>query len=637
MSKAATNRTIEMSKTKSFKQAQTKDETVAQEGKEEVERQGDEKEVLVDNTEMLDRLNSFIFTDWKEKERKINRIIQSGNFNASKDNPPWYVILPKQTTKRFWDIFMSVIGMVNAILMNADLSWNFECFVENISMIYTIYLVISILFLIDIFLNCVTAYLDEKNLYVYDARLIFMNYLNNGLVVDILSSLPYYAIWSFDHSYCFSAALAPSKILYFFFFLRVTKISFFFEWLEKVFSKFTMTIRLIKLFTYIIFLAVFAGNLFSGLSPTVKKIIYAQCFKIAPPSSIDNYYCEMAFTRDNFFNLYAFASYMGILITLGTDFITNSIFEQIFLIVLVIVFTIVNASIYGNVAVMLGNVSSGISPILRNKIGTMSEYMTYGKFDPSFIQQIEDYHMNIWFKQRNMMYDESFFGDMSTGLHKILLLLQFKPTFFRHSKFLPIITERFFLEMVVLLKPKIYMTNDIIVTEGESTSEIFFASTQSHCKVYIGGQWVRDIKNGDYFGEIAIFLRSRRRTATVLCYKDSDFLHLEGEELQTLLRNYPADYTRIKNKAVQTFINSVKFYPSGLFAKLVPNNNLKDYLFRKSIYLEDEEEDHLLNKKSYNLIDSNDYNDKIAHIVEKLVESRNQLIKAEVYEDSSGL
>jgi CRP-like cAMP-binding protein len=137
------------------------------------------------------------------------------------------------------------------------------------------------------------------------------------------------------------------------------------------------------------------------------------------------------------------------------------------------------------------------------------------------------------------MYDDSFFGDMSRALHTILLLFQYKPPFFKHNKLLPIVSPRFILDMVVLFKPRIYMTNDIIITEGESIIDVFFASANSYCKVYIGGQWVRDLYNGDYFGEIAIFLRSRRRTATILCYKDSDFLIIEGDKLQNLLRNLP--------------------------------------------------------------------------------------------------
>jgi len=314
--------------------------------------------------------------------------------------------------------------------------------------------------------------------------------------------------------------------------------------------------------------------------------------------------------------------------TLGTDFYTQTVGEEIFLVVIVIISTIMNASIYGNVAVMLGNMSSGVSPLLQEKIDTMTEYMNFMKFDSMFKNQIEDYHLNIWYKQRNMMYDESFFGDMSAALHKIMLLIQYKPTFFLQNKLLPVVSKRFILDMVVLFEPKIYMTNDIIITEGEASRDIFFASNTSYCKVYIGGQWVKDLMCGDYFGEIAIFLRSRRRTSTILCYRDSDFLYIDGDRFEELLRNYPLDFDKIKNRALKCFINSMKFYPSGLFAKLVPNNKLKDYLFRKSIYLEDEEEDDLLNQKSLILLDSNEYNDKINYIVEKLKEVKNKLLHA---------
>jgi hypothetical protein len=53
---------------------------------------------------------------------------------------------------------------------------------------------------------------------------------------------------------------------------------------------------------------------------------------------------------------------------------------------------------------------------------------------------------------------------------------------------------------------------------------------------------------------------------------------------------------------------------------------LKDYLFRKSIYLEDEEEDEILNQKITTSIDSNDYNDKISQIIDKLTEVRQNLL-----------
>jgi hypothetical protein len=617
---------IEMKHTLDNKVTLDQHKIMKKEEAEQVEEALKPKEVPeIDNLEMLNGLKSYLFTDWKQKENKINRIIITGNFNASKDNPPWYLLLPKQRGKTIWDIFVSLAGVLNALIIVVDICWNFECFLSDLRTVHAVYSFFTVIFLLDIIFNSVTAFLDDKNMYVYDLKMIMANYLRNGLIVDILTTLPYYALVPFDYSYCFVPALPFLKILYLLYLIRLVRINIFFGLMEKIFSKYTMAIRLTKLFTFIIFLANIGGNIFCAISPTVVNTTYAYCNGLYAPSSQENYNCSVKFTNDYFWTIYLYALYLGILTTLGTDFQTTAVFEQVFLVCLVIISTITNASIYGNVAVMLSNVSFGVSPILRDKIDTMTEYMNFMKFDPEFKKQIDDYHLNIWFKQRNMMYDESFFGDMSHALHKILLLLQFKPTFFRYCKLFPIVSHRFILDMIVLLKPKIYMTNDIIITEGESTVEVFFASLSSYCKLYIGGQWVKDLSNGDYFGEIAIFLRSRRRTATILCYRDSDFLHIEGEQLETLLRNYPEDYLRIKNRAVQLFINSVKFYPSNLFAKLVPNNNLKDYLFRKSIYLEDEEEDNILNKKVINQIDINDYNEKINQILEKLSEARIKL------------
>ncbi len=38
----------------------------------------------------------------------------------------------------------------------------------------------------------------------------------------------------------------------------------------------------------------------------------------------------------------------------------------------------------------------------------------------------------------------------------------------------------------------------------------------------------------------------------------------------------------------------MKLYSSGLFSKIVPGSNVKDYLFRKCLYLTNEEEDSFL-------------------------------------------
>lgn len=593
--------------------------------KEEKEKLIGREENEINNSKCIENLQNALFTNWLYKNEKIKNIIKTGNFNAAKDKPPIYIILPNSRTKRLWDIFVCLTCIVFLLVITVDVSWNVECFNPSLKNIYT---PITIIFWIDIAMNCITAYLDDKNIYHFNLQVIIINYINNGLIMDVFASLPYDKLNNFDMNDCYQAKLSPSKYIYLLFFLRFFKINKFFQLLERMFSKYAMIIRIVKLFTFIIFLANYAGNQFSGTSPTLSKYLFDECNEQYPRSSYENYECISELMNKNFWSVYYYCINIGILLTLGTDFETETVSEQIFMIITIIVATIMNATIYGNVAFLLSNASFGVSPILRHKIDTMTEYMTFMKFDPIFTKQIQEYHLNIWYKQRNMMYDESFFGNMSLALQKILLIQQWKPTFFIFNKLLPLVSERFVLDMIVHFKPKIFMTNDIIITEGESITDVYFASKVSYCKVYIGGQWVRDINKGDYFGEIAIFLRSRRRTATIYSFKDSDFLLIEGDKFETLLRNFPEDYKTIKKYAIQTFINSMKYYPSSLFAKLVPNNNITDYLFRKCIYLEDVEEDVFYNKKTNHIMDSNEYNNKIQLITHQLTEVRDKLLFA---------
>jgi len=578
------------------------------------------------NEVYLNDLENIIFTDLNRKKYKIKKIMETGNFNAAKDIPPWYIILPNQQSKKLWDILNCMVCIVSILMVTSDIAYNFECITnDNGDSIHNLYILFFVISIIDIVICCVTAYLDERNNYSYDVAVIVSNYLRSGvLVTDVLSTLPWFIIIPFNQKDCFQPYISYKKEFYFFTFLKIMKINKFFELIERIAPKYTLILRLIKLFSSIIFLANIIGLLFCGNSPTVSTMLTSDCI-IYPETSLEYANCIEKIFKTKFWNIYFYSLYIGLLMTMGNDFSTQQKFEMLILIICMVLSTIMNASIYGNVAVILSKVSGGVSPILREKIDTMNEYMNYMKFESIFKMQIEEYHLNIWFKQRNMMYDDTVFGDMSFALQKILLLQQWKPTFFIDSKLLKLISGNFMLDMVLKLKPKIFMTNDIIITEGESNTEVYFNSRTCLCKIYIGGQWIKDIEKGEYFGEIAIFLRSRRRTSTVLSGRDSDFLFISGNDFQEILRNYPDDLAKIRNVAIQTLMESMKFYPSNLFAKLVPNNNLKDYLFRKSIHCEDEEEDFHFNDDQEKNIDLHDYNYKINQINALMIQVKDKL------------
>ena len=145
------------------------------------------------------------------------------------------------------------------------------------------------------------------------------------------------------------------------------------------------------------------------------------------------------------------------------------------------------------------------------------------------------------------------------------------------------------------------MPGDLIIQKDEIHENTLFIIKNGEVEHFIGNvdtlKAVQTCRKGEFFGEISIFLRSKRRTATVISLKDSDFLSIDGDDFERLLRDYPEDYEKMKTIAKERLLRNIKLYPSKLFAKLVPKNDLKDYLIRKFIYLEGEEEDELLNGK----------------------------------------
>ena len=119
------------------------------------------------NEKYIDELQSFLFTDWKKKNQKIKRIVETGNFSASKDIVPWYIILPFQRSKRIWDIFVCLCCIISLFLITIDISWNTECItIDKGEWVQQVYNFFTTVFFLDIGSSFITAKLDERNNYI---------------------------------------------------------------------------------------------------------------------------------------------------------------------------------------------------------------------------------------------------------------------------------------------------------------------------------------------------------------------------------------------------------------------------------------------------------------------------------------
>lgn len=575
----------------------------------------------------MDDVKNNLFHNYDEKIKKIAFINKSGNYSCKameKDNNnelPWYILMPNGQVRFVWDLVIFSLCIYVIVLCPVDISFNLECvFKDGGVILHYMYLIVCIFQFLDLILNCFTAPLNDRMEYVFDITIIIPMYLKGDFLLDLLTAIPWDKIEPFNSENCYQDGVASAKRFYFFYLFNLFKLGKGLSILDGVFAKHTVKFKVFKILLSILYFTHFAGTIFSGISPTTYKSLLAG---VSNPKDVVNYYTE------SFEKLYFFSWYVGIIFLNGNDMLTTRNWELYYLLIVNVTSMILAAMVYGYISEMVVEVGgSGLSPILQQKLDVMNEYMRFKEFEDSFFTVIEEYLNNLWLKQRNIIYEDTFFDDLSFSLHKILLIEQWRNNYFKASKMLKLVSIDFFTSMIPMLKPKIFMSKDVIVAEGDISSDVFFNSKFGFCSLQIGGNLVKFLGPWEYFGEIAIFLRMKRRTGTVTCLKDSDFLMIESKHFEKLLMDYPDDTAAIGKKAKEDLMGSMKLYPSSLFAKLVPRNAKKDYLTRKSLYLTEAEEERIFfATKSDAKINLNRYKPSIDQIETMIIEMKSKIIK----------
>ncbi|CAK9049244.1 cGMP-dependent protein kinase egl-4 (Egg-laying defective protein 4) [Durusdinium trenchii] len=101
--------------------------------------------------------------------------------------------------------------------------------------------------------------------------------------------------------------------------------------------------------------------------------------------------------------------------------------------------------------------------------------------------------------------------------------------------------------------------------QGSSKPLKFFVIKSGSVKVYVDGDFVRELKKGDYFGELSI-LSGLEHSATVLAGDNgTECFTITGDEFQSIFHNEPAVYAELTLKilAHEAELKHVLFHPKG--------------------------------------------------------------------------
>ena len=392
------------------------------------------KLLMDNNRKKIENVRSIFYFSVEAKNEVTNYIVSSGNYDSRNREVPWYIILPNGKVKRTWDVLMTFFLLFSLVIIPIDVGWNLECFTANQGEFFrSFYTYCSILFMFDILLNFFTAVLNEKNQYIYNPSYISNHYLTNNFIFDAMAATPFDKFKEFDITDCFKDYIPPSKVFLLFNLVRFLKLGKYIAIIEDILNKYITIVRLVKICLTLLYLAHFFGNFFAGNSSLASDIIFESCNGQDTIESKNA--CMTSFMQENIVSIYFYSVYIGMYFLTGNELEVSAYWERLYS-VLVVVFGLgLNASVFGNVAVLLGKMSVGLDPFVQEKIDIMKEYMNFMKFETETIDIIQEYHKNIWMKQRNMMYPEDFFDNLSSALHKLILLDQWKMHLFEISIF----------------------------------------------------------------------------------------------------------------------------------------------------------------------------------------------------------
>jgi len=111
------------------------------------------------------------------------------------------------------------------------------------------------------------------------------------------------------------------------------------------------------------------------------------------------------------------------------------------------------------------------------------------------------------------------------------------------------------LENVVDLNEKIFHDNEVIISEGETGTEIYrLVESQGGLLVTSGDKEIgRITRHGEYFGEISSILKEKR-SATVRSIGRSVVQVFSGDNLQAVLESYPQLSTKLIDTLAQRLL-----------------------------------------------------------------------------------
>lgn len=202
--------------------------------------------------------------------------------------------------------------------------------------------------------------------------------------------------------------------------------------------------------------------------------------------------------------------------------------------------------IIGNIANMLTNIDMAKARH-QERVDRINSFMKSKKIPERLQEQVYQYYNYLW-ETRKGYNDETILSELPESFRFEFAMLLNKSIIEKVPLFKGA-DQNLVRDVIFKLKPCIYIPGDEICITGEIGDKMYFINKGLVEVVSQDGMHVyATLKDGDFFGEIALLLK-QPRNATIRAVDYCDLYSLDKDSFDAVIANYPAFEKHIKKMA----------------------------------------------------------------------------------------
>jgi CRP-like cAMP-binding protein len=421
-------------------------------------------------------------------------------------------------------------------------------------------ILLDIVFTVDVCMKARTSYADHGYT-ITDPRKVLRHYASRWMIIDLLSSLPF--------DWMLSGVSAPDdsvdwqQIMKLFCLLRAGRLVRMLEGLEGSVANslrilffmvaFVLFGHWLGLFWYWISikplqdLSLVSNSSEYALGVDGRQWLWAK--QAAAASSGEEFYyimtryiCSLYWSLNVMTSLKGTSSHESRKCLTDNPDVLNPLLERVYTIIVFCFGAIAYSVIYGNIGQFV-RVFYAHGDRYRTRITEINEFSNFHRLPKHVVRQIRAYVDFAFAVTKGINVDAI--------AHQLPANLQLEIHIHLNKKMVEQVNifagfpKDFFNILVTKLTPCIAIAGDHVFYAGDVGKRMYFVK-RGTVEVRLGDVLIKSLKDGDYFGETAL-LTSQPRTADVCAACDCMLLSLTKDDLQAVLRAFPAAKARFEH------------------------------------------------------------------------------------------